>query len=191
MWSQVLLALALAPSVLCLFLPLTVVTLVLNEVIRSFLSVLLWVRHRGRLYLVPNGEDATWDYREEGNTRNVLVPVITGRGQLDLEKCIQDLQERIFRPGNEEEGERARKLGLIMTRAYGYVCWKEDNQFDLRNHIRLLDDQTEYTETTFMDLLSQLSGDMDEEKPQWEWVIVPKYRGKLQQQGHTEVQRSK
>jgi len=166
----------LSPGLIAVFLlvilPVFVSLALVNEAVRFFVSVLLWLKYGGEVFLCQNGEDAMWEYRAPGNSRMVLLPLVTKSGQLKTDTCVKHFEDRLFCTGSYD------KLKRSLTNAYGYVCWKEDRSFDIRSHVRSLSNKMEYSEKDLLRLLPELTEDMPDDRPQWEWVLVPKYRGK-------------
>jgi len=160
-----------------LVLQFSVTVLFLNEALRALVSVLLRVRYGGKAHLSKDGGDAVWDYKGKGTTRMVLVPVIlTGNSGLEDGTVISELETKLF---GDSSGHIYKKLKSVITTFCGYVCWKEDVNFSVRNHVRMLHRNELYRETDVTDVLSELCQDMDSTKPQWEMVIIPRFFGKI------------
>jgi len=71
----------------------------------------------------------------------------------------------------------------ILTQRYGYICWKRDENYNLWNHIKVWknndDEKSLVNEQEIFDGLSDLEKDMDESKPQWEIIVIPRVQGNL------------
>jgi len=152
--------------------------LFLNEAIRALVAVLLWLRHGRKAHLVQEGADAVWEYKGTGNTRMVLVPlVLTQGGNLDVEHVASEIEKRIF--GSPSLESTYKKLKCILATFSGYVCWKDADNFDVRNHVRRLYGNEIYTEEDVSELLSGLCQDMDDSKPQWEILIIRRFMSNI------------
>lgn len=152
----------------------SVVGLCVNEAVRTFVSVVLWLRHRGKAYLANHGADAVWEYKGKGNTRMVLVPLVLKQGELlDVSSIANVMEKQIFQ--NNSPNNTYKKLKCILTTFCGYVCWKEMENFDVRDHVRRLYGNEVYTDEDVSELFSGLCQDMDYSKPQWEILIIPRF----------------
>lgn len=64
-----------------------------------------------------------------------------------------------------------------MTTCLGYFCWKSVDNFNIFNHVRVSNDNKVIKVKDLQEILTEFSKDMDESKPQWEIVVIPKYDG--------------
>lgn len=51
--------------------------------------------------------------------------------------------------------------------------------FNVNDHIRILDRNKIYSIEDVQEHITQFGIDLDEDKPQWELIIMPKFDGKL------------
>ena len=171
-----------------LLLPLFAVLWLFNEgarlVVRALLLYDHWKTTTGsRTRLISNGVDGIWSYEKPGNSRNVLIVYVYDR-PLDLADFRSKYLHRIVL-----QPEYA-KLRKIFVKRYGYFCWKEpgpDAPFDIAKHVKNVnvpdsargceDYESPVTETQLNTIiLPALAKDMDEDKPQWEELIIPDFR---------------
>ena len=148
------------------------------------MKFILWRKYGTRITLVEDGCDSIWNYKTWGNTRNCLLLGTTERGAIDVDDFANYFEKNVLlhketrksRLGNVQY-RPYEKLEKIMVTAYGYTCWKYDEKFNIKNHVKRVNELAHYTEQDLMELLSNLAEDMDTSKPQWEFVFVENYQG--------------
>lgn len=95
---------------------------------------------------------------------------------------ISASRENIQYYRNKDGHRPYKKFEKILTTRCGYVCWESGaetgNKFNIANHIRTLNAKQIFNSTQLQELLSEFSKDMEETRPQWEIVIIPRYDGK-------------
>ena len=62
---------------------------------------------------------------------------------------------------------------------FGYYCWQHDTQFDIKNHIRFLNEDTAHVQLTESQVFGEIERLIDHplspKRPQWEFLLVPHY----------------
>jgi hypothetical protein len=178
-----LLLLRIAEGVLSIFLTVTFVLPALavlyffNSLSRAIVSIHLWLKYRGTVRLTNNGLDNIWGYRPPGggNCRNVLFVATYGHkidGLRYRSKFLSDVINFTAPDGSRPY----EKLKQIFVKKCGYYCWEDDTNFDIANHILVYPDDKLVTEAQLMDILRELSADMNETHPQWQEIIIPNFQ---------------
>ncbi|OXA58974.1 hypothetical protein Fcan01_04293 [Folsomia candida] len=126
---------------------------------------------------MENGRDAFYAVHIEGQTRTCFIIFKLQQGILTPENFAQRYEEKIHPYLDKKTGKRIySKLETIITSAYGYSCWRRDPNINVRNQIDQLDTDTIYSKNMLEDVLyTNYTAPLDESKPQWRLVIVPKF----------------
>lgn len=123
-------------------------------------------------HVLAEGSDAVWLYKVHNGKRLILYLAIND-DPMDLERHRQNYLEKILsRP-------QYQKLKKIFCVDFSFNIQKYDENFDIRNHVKILEGTEDriVTEEELMDhLLPQLSEEMDESKPQWEDITIPNFK---------------
>ena len=164
-----------SPLIYIVFLPILFCFIFLNEIIRIIVQQYLNYKYGGKLQLCSNGEDSIWEFRTKGNTRMVIVPNVARENQLDDMNSIT-LQFKKYLFDTTDDYEKLKNI-ITVHKPTGYVCCKRKLDFNIRDHVRSLSKNKIYHESEVMELFSELCQDMDESKPQWELILIPKYQG--------------
>ncbi|CAL8126216.1 unnamed protein product [Orchesella dallaii] len=161
----------LAPILLLLFL--------VNEVIRLVITLYLENKYNGKIKLVSDGASATWALKRKDRSRMVVVVMKMDR-TVPLEKISKSIEESVFQARNEKGELTYSVLKNILVSKFGYACWKQDENFKVKNQIRSLSPRKVYTKKEILQEIALLSRDMDEDKPQWEIISVPKFKDTME-----------
>jgi len=153
------------------------VVFLLNELIRGIVNLVLRYKYGHKVKLISVGNDASYS----GQTGPGLSPItiithIIEPGKLTEQK-IKDTVTNSLLAYKDDQGNRVNdRLENIFTIKYGYPCWKKDENFHVDNHVRTVDEIiTDKSEKIW---LSRLWKNMDESKPQWEFILFPQFVGK-------------
>ncbi|CAG7833774.1 unnamed protein product [Allacma fusca] len=107
----------------------------------------------------------------------MLMLIVYGT-EIDPKSYQEKFSKRVFSHVNSEGMKPFLKLRNIFIRKFGYGCWKRDSNFDIKNHIRVFspkEGRPFLVETDLQEVLASLTGDMSEEHPQWEEIIIQKF----------------
>ncbi|CAL8138848.1 unnamed protein product [Orchesella dallaii] len=154
--------------------PTILILCVVNEIIRLAVSCYLQNKYNGKLILVPDGADAIWALKRKNRTRMVVACFETDM-PIPLEKMKHHFEEVILTERDSSGRLVNSKLTQILVTKLGFACWKRDDKFDMQNHIRSLSSNKLYSKMEMQTEITQLFKDMNESKPQWEIVIVPRF----------------
>lgn len=155
----------------------------LNEIVRVFISSILCIRHRGpnnTIVLAPEGADNIWAYEKPNNGR-ICLALLFCEKQIDIVQHRKLYMSRVLNHTTKNGRKPYEKLRKILTTKYGYHCHKHDDNFDIQNHVKVWPNSDEgnvvISESQLMrEILPVLFKDMDESKPQWEEVIIPRFQ---------------
>ena len=160
-----------------IFIPVAAIFYVLNECVRAVISLVIYCQHGSKAKLVSNGLDNIWGYKtpEGGNSRNVLFLAVYEE-RIDGYRYRSKFLNEVL-PFVAPDGTRPYlKLKKVFTKKFGYYCWKDDENFDIANHVIVYPDEKVVTESDMLLLLNDLSKDMDESKPQWQEIIISRFQ---------------
>ncbi|CAG7831236.1 unnamed protein product [Allacma fusca] len=159
-----------------IFVPVLFLLWLLNETVRvCLIAPILRVTYGDRLWLVPDGADNVWHFKKFGNSRNMLIITIY-ETKIDPEEYQKNFNARVLNHIDMKTGVKSyQKLKQIYTSKLGYNCWKRDENFDVRNHVKVLHSNNKdghiLTESAVLKVLGQLTDDIVN-KPQWEDLII-------------------
>jgi hypothetical protein len=146
----------------------------INVPTRRFVQYLFDYFYPGQ-YIVVDGEDGVFGTKIKGNCNSMIQGFQIIKGVPNL----QTMREKYTELFQKTNGDYMR-LQHIFSHKFLYFCWQRDNKFDLKNHIRVLDDwdiKKEVDERKIMEILGTYSTqEMSSNKPQWEILLIPKYR---------------
>ncbi|CAL8108250.1 unnamed protein product [Orchesella dallaii] len=148
--------------------------LILNELARLFVSLCLRINYGGKISLIPYGSEALWALKRPYRPRmsSVIAKIDKSLTREQIKQTLKD----IVLPAKSSNGDQVYlKLKKILIVKYGYGCWKQSEKFDLDEHVRSLPDNKVYNKAEFKQLIDEWSEDMSEERPQWEFIIVPRF----------------
>jgi len=159
------------------FYPGLLILLILNELVRALLSIILSIKYNNKFSLVPHGDDGFWAYKKEGSTRNVIILGIVENKNFATEDIIKMYNQKLKTFIDPKSGKNPYdKLEKVIVTKFGYFCWKDCSEaFDIQDHVRSLDKDILYSKEDVWELTSDFSKDMDDTKPQWEVVIIPRF----------------
>lgn len=164
-----------------LIVPLGFTLALINEVIRLFISTILWIRHREphKISLSSEGADNIWAYEKPRNGRICLALLFCTK-QIDIVQHRKLYMSRVINHTTKNGRKPYEKLRKILIKKYGYNCHKHDDNFDIQNHVKIWPRAEQsgksVTDSQLMtEVLPELFKDMDEGKPQWEEVIIPQF----------------
>lgn len=173
-----------APFFYILVLPLVLVLILVNEIARLIVKCLLRYNYGSQIELVEDGLDAISNFKNEGTTRNILIFGVVKPGTYSSAQAASMYQRQVLdyeryddRSGQKQFIRPYDKLQKIMTTVYGYTCWKRDENFDVRRHFWDVPDDRVYTKEAVMELLAAFAEDMEETRPQWDWIYIHRYQG--------------
>lgn len=143
-----------------------------NEVLRAIVNFRLRKKYGTKTTVLDEGSDAVWLYRVENGKRQILYLAINEE-PMDLERHRKNYMEKVLNRPHYQ------KLKQIFTQDFGFNIQKYDTNFDIRNHVKYFEGSEDriITEKELMDhVLPVLSEEMDDSKPQWEDVIIPRFK---------------
>ncbi|CAL8087648.1 unnamed protein product [Orchesella dallaii] len=145
---------------------------ILNEIVRTIVSFILQYKYKTKIKLVPDGTDAIWRPNRSMAVFTLRINKIITEDQLlnHFEKDILLLKE------SNGSGKRVyEKLEHTLVTKFGYSCWKQDNNFNIKNHCKTLENKV-YYKTDLSSILQKCEEEMGGDKPQWEFLILPQYQ---------------
>ncbi|CAL8138864.1 unnamed protein product [Orchesella dallaii] len=154
--------------------PILLILCLLNELVRLLIRCYLWKKYEGKIDLVPDGADALWALKRQDRTRTVVVCLKTDK-PVPHEKVKENFRDVILQARDSTGKPIYSKLTKILVTKLGYACWKRDENFDLNNHFRSLPSNKIYSKKEIQKEIKQMVQDMEEDKPQWEIVTVPRF----------------
>jgi len=109
-----------------------------------------------------------------------IVGALILEGELDLKKLQTDFTTHVINNAPKEDGKevnrRYQKLFQYIVNWGGYSFWKNDDSFDLNNHIKSLPSEVQHTEKDLIALHQLYLGrKWAHKRPLWEFVLVPNY----------------
>lgn len=143
-----------------------------NEILRVIVNYRLKKKYGPHTTVLEEGSDAVWLYKAENGKRQILYLAINDN-QMDLERHRQNYLDKVLSSPNYL------KLKQIFTEDFGFNIQKYDVNFDIKNHVKYFkgSENKVITEEELMDhVLPALSEDLDNSKPQWEDVIIPRFK---------------
>ncbi|CAL8108237.1 unnamed protein product [Orchesella dallaii] len=147
----------------------------INELARLFVSIRLRVNYGEYISLIPYGSEAIWALKRPNRT-TMSVAIFKIDKQLPLERVKQTLNDVVL-PAKSSNGDQVYlKLKNTLVVKYGYACWKKiGEKFNLDEHVRSLPGDKVYSKAELKKLINDWFQDMSEERPQWEFIIVPRF----------------
>jgi len=147
--------------------------LVGNEILRAVISTYLKFKHGDKFTLVSDGVEALWRPK-----RTVAITLMRTDKSVNLE-IIKNWYENNIRCAVDSSTGRKmyEKMEKIITTKYGYACWETDENFDIIKQCRFHENKIFYKKNLTA-LIKDLEMDMGKDKPQWEFVVVPKYQSR-------------
>lgn len=164
--------------------PVGLVFFLLNELVRLIIGGILRFQYRGdpcKIDLAPQGADNIWDFKKVNNARICLVLLFCAN-PIDIVQHRKLFMSRVINHTTKHGRKPYSKLRKILTSRYGYHCHKQDGNFDIQNHVKIWSgvetnsDQIVSEAQLMNDILPILFKDMDDSKPQWEEVIIPRFQ---------------
>jgi len=161
-----------------LLLPLLLPLGVVNVLIRFVVSIYLRLRFRGTVRLM-RGRDAFWAQQDGVNQGNFTSLHIL-QGECDLNSLRQKLLDQWIEKKDLKGNYIYGRMKLRVARKFGYYCWERPKSFSIADHVKLFNehDTAEKTEKEVFKLMQEKVSNplLEGEKPQWEILIVPKYK---------------
>ncbi|CAL8100153.1 unnamed protein product [Orchesella dallaii] len=180
--SSFILSLEILVSILLstLIVPLGLIFALINELIRFGVSVILRIQHGSKISLAPEGADNIWAYKKTNNARTCLSLLFCAK-EIDMEQHRKLYMSRVINHTTKHGRKPYNKLRKILITRCGYHCHKQDENFDIKNHVIVYPGTDENDmivgESQLMnDILPTLFNDMDESKPQWEEVVIQRFK---------------
>lgn len=158
------------------FWPLALLVYLINNSLRKLSQLACNYYYPGGQFRLADGIDSVFGVKLHGSSKSFIQGFKIIRGTPDL-NLIRDKFQEMF---SSTEG--FDKLKHVMTHKFGYFCWNTKVAFDLTKHIRILDDigfnpEGVADEAKLISICANFQGkELGEDKPQWEILMVPKYR---------------
>lgn len=152
--------------------PIFTVMYITNDVLRAIANFKLRKKYGPGTTVLEEGSDAVWLYKVNNGKRQVLYLAIND-DLMDLERQRKKYLEKVLNRPHYQ------KLKQIFTEDFGFNIQKYDKNFDIRKHVKYFEGSEDrvITEQELMDhVLPALSEEMDDSKPQWEDVIIPRFK---------------
>ncbi|CAL8122566.1 unnamed protein product [Orchesella dallaii] len=176
--------LALGAIVAIFFWPIASVIYCINVSLRFCSQLACNYYYPGR-YELAAGEDSVFGVKLPGSSKSYIHGYKVIRGVPDINRIRAKLQEVFTRTSGYD------RLKHALTDKFGYFCWDKKVPFDVTKHVRLLDDfdpEEIVDEARLVEICEKLvPRDCGEEMPQWEVMMIPKFRmpGELQNETTT------
>ncbi|CAL8108319.1 unnamed protein product [Orchesella dallaii] len=155
--------------------PWTLCLVATNELLRLLVSLRLRSKYGGKISLVPKGSEAIWAFKRPNRPRVSTVFLKLDK-LITCERVKQTFNDIVFQAKSSNGEQVYSKLKKIFVVKYGYACWEEsEEEFDMEEHVRSLPDNKVYSKSEINKLIDEWSYDMSEERPQWEFIIVPRF----------------
>ncbi|CAL8138862.1 unnamed protein product [Orchesella dallaii] len=154
--------------------PILLLLCLVNEIVRLGVWFYLQKRYQGKIVLVPDGADALWALKRQERTRMVVVCLKTDK-LLPPEKVQENFDQVIFQERDSSGHQVYSKLTQILVTKLGFACWKRDDNFDLKNHIRSLSPNKVFSKNDMQKEITLMFQDMTENRPQWEIILAPRF----------------
>jgi len=128
--------------------------------------------------LSPRSSTFAADRITESPKVNIVCALIL-EGELDLKKLQSDFTTHVINNAPKDGkgvNRRYQRLFQYIVNWGGYYFWKDDNSFDLNNHIKSLPSEAQHTEKDLIALQQLYLGrKWAHKRPLWEFVLVPNY----------------
>ena len=150
--------------------PIVVSVFGLNFLVRKLISTFVLNPKRHKLI---DGIDAVWAPVYPATVPN-LSSLYVIEGNCDIGKIRKKLDTIAKHPNYA-------RLKYRIIRKFGYFTWEDVSlSFDIRNHVKILpgcDSETVYSESEVFEKIGAIYDTfMSDERPQWEVLLVPKYK---------------
>jgi len=159
-------------------LPVIVIILSINLVLRSIVSLYLKFQYRSKIWLM-SGRDSFVSHDEYANSCNHYSLYIM-RGKCDISKIRRKFQSILQEKCTDGELVYDRMKRRLVKKC-GFYCWEHMGQeFDINQHVKYLtrdgNDLEPLEETEIFQLLQKMYDyPLPGDKPQWEILVIPKY----------------
>ncbi|CAL8108274.1 unnamed protein product [Orchesella dallaii] len=127
-----------------------------NELLRLLVSRRLRSKYGGKISLVPKGSEAIWALQRP-NRQRVSSVILKLDNRITCERVKQTFNDIVFQAKSSNGEQVYSKLKKILE------------------HVRSLPDNKVYSKLEINKLIDEWSYDMSEERPQWEFIIVPRF----------------
>jgi len=158
----------------CVFWPVFFLIYSVNVPGRIFVQYLYNRFHKGR-YIIADGEDGVFGTKIKGNCNSLIQGFQVIKGVPNLQR----MREKYTAMFQNTNGDYLR-LQHVFTSKFLYFCWERDFKFNIRNHVRILDNWDVRKEADEQKILSIIESyavkEMSTNKPQWEILLIPKFR---------------
>jgi len=160
----------------CTVAPCVLTILALNEILRIIIYFLIGCKYsHGKVKLVPYGIDGCFISQEKSSSTTAMAIIRFKKKKFQFAQFFERVESRIINFQDENGVYVFDKFKWILVKRFGYPCWKLDEQFDLKNHIKTAGGDKK-SECDLKMYMSQISHDFDDSKPQWEFILYD-YKG--------------
>jgi len=154
----------------CTLGPCVLLLIIINELVRLVLNTFLAIKYsHSRLKLVSSGTDGIFCCNEKTTAATTLICSRFETPNVNFQDFMNALQSRFIDHKNEHGVHPYDKFKWIMITKFGYPCWKLDEQFELKNHVRKVEGNK--SEHDLRNYMAAVSNDMNQSRPQWEMVL--------------------
>ncbi|ODM88002.1 hypothetical protein Ocin01_18680 [Orchesella cincta] len=154
--------------------PIIYILLFVNEVVRFIVSIHLRIKYNGNVVLVSDGADGFWAFKHPARTRMGIIALMLDKS-IPIETLQKNFNDSVFQLKSPNGKRIYSKLENILVLKCGYACWQKDERFDLNNHFRSFSTSKVYNKLEMQQEIAQMAQDMSEERPQWEFISVPRF----------------
>jgi len=155
----------------CTVIPCLVLITLVSKLVRFVLHI--WIRQkypRNTLKLLNSGADGCYCTLEKTSSTTALVCLRFKKEEISYTNLLNTVNLKIIIFQDKHGNYPFDKYRWILVQKFGYACWKLDEEFDVKNHIKLAGG-VDKTEKDLKKYLSDISNQMDESKPQWEMIL--------------------
>ena len=163
--------------------PITLFFFLVSEVVRYVIKL----KYGGKAVKM-SGSDAIYG-KEDSKSAYLMIAGIVMNGTPSIEKVRNVFRDRILAVRDDQGKIKYHKFRQLITTELGYCIWKDDPNFDIKNHIRIwkdpLDDFEDFeskisddepgsrAEDVISRYLDKYGGErLPSDRPQWELVIL-------------------
>ncbi|ODN02053.1 hypothetical protein Ocin01_04628 [Orchesella cincta] len=180
--SSFILSLEILVSILLsvLIVPVGLLFALINELIRVGVSAILRVQHGSKISLASEGADNIWAYKKSNNAR-ICLSLLFCANEIEISRHRKLYMTAVLNHTTKHGRKPYDKLKKILITRLGYHCHQQDETFDIQNHVKYYPgteaSDVIVSESQLMsDILPTLFNDMDESKPQWEEIVIPRFK---------------
>lgn len=115
--------------------------------VTSILAKIFYALRWGRSAKKAEGLDCVWGVEDEMN-RPYITACMLMRGAPSLHWVQTAILTKVVQARDGDGTYKYRKFRQLFSQHWGYYCWREDPNFDIRNHVRLIKLSRAATEDT-------------------------------------------